>query len=581
MSSTPETVAQDAPRYTPDKLNSDPVLRQQVVDDVGDLSTMSAQDCEGALQRALDAGLVKREGADQSDDTFGGTRLLATVEQPEVLTFLSDLKDRKANMLRDEQLASWRAELAPPVQKAERMARVGQIVNRLYANDELSLTAYQKGTKKKGAAAPDPDTDATLIIDDRRKRATKEALDLLLVDLKRTTDRSAERKFQGMLNNASEHGADIKRAETERRAKARTQDEAERRQRANDARTRINRDQDAAKAENTRQDLDTLRRTNWRAYSAHLRQERETHEIDPVTGALRGISRETRRELVNDAHDEALRDARREGSDGRIVAVDDVRQRYQELIDGTVDANMRSQLREAQKRAMEAEHSRHVAMDAERGSMLAGAMDLSNTAFAASREGRATKDRLSFTDPRAEEQVTMRRQQLGVEVNPFVEVKNGGFFHWDKKNRGPRVIERYYRSADPNNNNMVVLERRRRRGGELVSQTVFTTERPIRQRRGHELPPREVRAQVDQIRIQDSQGMRGDKSYLIRERPGDYIGVGRGEDAISTRYTAEAPRDPRAVPARPGGPVGPDPRYTREPSNRRGGFWYRWFRGRL
>jgi hypothetical protein len=106
---------------------------------------------------------------------------------------------------------------------------------------------------------------------------------------------------------------------------------------------------------------------------------------------------------------------------------------------------------------------------------------------------------------------------------PF-RVDNKGGLARRHKNRGPRVIERWY--AANGQDKVMILERRRRSNGELISQTTFATKDPIL---GAILksPPKELRSRVEEIRSRDKLIMAKESTAI-----GKRLGGGGLEDYI-------------------------------------------------
>ncbi|MBW4062209.1 hypothetical protein HJC99_06590 [Candidatus Saccharibacteria bacterium] len=132
---------------------------------------------------------------------------------------------------------------------------------------------------------------------------------------------------------------------------------------------------------------------------------------------------------------------------------------------------------------------------------------------------------LVMSDDNAEAKAKARHDELHMSAMPFLEKRTGGLFG---RNRGPKVVERYYR--DPTNDNLVMVERRRRKTGEFISQTLITTERPLRMRQtmadNITIAPREISKAMKDIRQADRSHMIGAGMGGLRDRISPTPGLG-------------------------------------------------------
>jgi hypothetical protein len=245
----------------------------------------------------------------------------------------------------------------------------------------------------------------------------------------------------------------------------------------------------------------------------HDRHERERAEKSPAEI----------QEMRNTAHDEAIEEAKA-GRDSHVAGVEAVRERYQKIIDTTPDANMKLALGKERDAAMLAEQQRWEATTKETAAKVSEF--LTNAT-----EHKPDHKRIDFKDTLLDEKAMALRTSLGLVETPFLEEKHGGLLHWRRKNRGPKTVESYFRV--PGNENVMVLERRNRRSGELISQTIISTEKPIRKRGRGEVPPSEVRAIRNGIREEDRTAQIAGKgkvsSWLGGSlNPADFVNVGLG-----------------------------------------------------
>jgi hypothetical protein len=147
--------------------------------------------------------------------------------------------------------------------------------------------------------------------------------------------------------------------------------------------------------------------------------------------------------------------------------------------------------------------------------------------------GESFVTRLDATDAQAEAKAIARHKQLNLDPLPFLERKAGGRLHWSKERRqGAKVTESFFR--DPSNPNLVVVERRLRKNAKLVSQSVITTERGIRQRGDLFLPPKEVFDTLRDIRLTDT------KSYKSAGRESSVQGSLDGSGGVYSQYGASS-----------------------------------------
>ncbi|HSX00676.1 MAG TPA: hypothetical protein VLF67_00400, partial [Candidatus Saccharimonas sp.] len=250
------------------------------------------------------------------------------------------------------------------------------------------------------------------------------------------------------------------------------------------------------------------------------------------------------------------------------------------------DEMVRSNLRQLQTEARAAVRQRHIQAAQEQARQIAETIaQASEAAFEAqdhARRGERWTHSVTSLSPRAEQEAAVLRSTLGLEPLPFLEEKQGGLLHILAKNRGPKVIESYFRV--PGQDHMMVLERRLRNGGALLSQTVVTTERPLRERmvgmpgiRERELtylPPRGTSATIEQIRAQDRTNLSPRTSgRKPRVRLRNYVSGPFTPGLIEGIYTdygraAGVPRN------RLDGQLNT----LRYGAGRRGGFWY-WLTG--
>ncbi len=260
----------------------------------------------------------------------------------------------------------------------------------------------------------------------------------------------------------------------------------------------------------------------------------------------------------------------------------EVYQEYQRRIDSTTDEVERKALMGARDMEFGAEQDSQAEAAKERVKIVADSMIFAREARgAASKHEVTNKEPIVLGTPQAEEKALARHQALGLDAVPFHEDKHGGLFHF-KKNRGPKVVEAYFRV--PGNDNLVVVERRKRSNGELISQNTTTTEKPIRKRGGAELPPRELRGVLDGIRVKDNAELQsratGPLSRFLggSSSPGDFVNVGWGSGKEIDGGANNS-----------GGIYGDKYKATRDQMNkykyggkkRRGGFWFWASGGRL
>jgi hypothetical protein len=262
-----------------------------------------------------------------------------------------------------------------------------------------------------------------------------------------------------------------------------------------------------------------------------------------LLGILRG-------ETMNDANEQAL------AVDYQARAQAEVYERMAPLIAAEPDMVRRQELERQRDAAIREVKDLLVRNGAEDAKATVSALE-------AASHHEASRATITFADKRAEERAQLRHGRLGLEPMPFLEVKSGGLMHLSEKKRGPKVLESYFRV--PGNDHLLMVERRKRRSGDLVSQTIVTTERPLRETsRGHYLPPHEVRGVVADVREHDRKALTG-KSSGYTTSVGDYFGSGSGSGAFY---------DDGGVYARYGASRAERSRYRR----RRGGFFF-WLSG--
>ena len=272
---------------------------------------------------------------------------------------------------------------------------------------------------------------------------------------------------------------------------------------------------------------------------------------------------------LNDSHERALLE------DANATAQAEIYRQYQDQIDAlgkAPDPEVRKHLEGLRDQAVATEKQRQI--DRDKQMLDIRFAEMPKTAEFKDKAGRheAYHETISMADPKAEAKAMERRTQLGLEPVPFLETRSGGLLH-RKKNRGPKVVESYFRVAGQEN--LVVVERRKRRSGDLVSQTILTTEQPIRHRGDIELPPKEVMKTMVDVRAHDHEQMAASANNSAR----DYVSGFRlgekfdGSSGVYAGYESSAPL--------PGGTSTASRRgawRSKGPLQRRGG-WLFWMRG--
>jgi hypothetical protein len=248
----------------------------------------------------------------------------------------------------------------------------------------------------------------------------------------------------------------------------------------------------------------------------------------------------------------------------------DVQKYWDERIAGTRDYREKLNMEVMRNNAVEAERNRFKTISQD--TVDSAAVILENA-----RVGRFAVDQLvkgeGETPKMLEDKALARREVLGLEPVPFLELKTGGL-DLNSKVRGPKVIESYFKA--PGLENVVVVERRLRENGELVSQTTYTTKEPIRRRRTLRsvtglgdratLPPLEMHDAVYEQRVTDTEDLTQGKDGLFKgRRVREYFSGAR-----TPRFTGLY-----------GSSYGANPREQNKlnSSNKRGGFWFGLFGG--
>jgi|GEM_PF-3871887 len=249
----------------------------------------------------------------------------------------------------------------------------------------------------------------------------------------------------------------------------------------------------------------------------------------------------------------------------------DVQKYWDERIAGTKDIREKLAMEATRNNDVEAERNRFKTISQD--TLDSAAVILENA-----RVGRFNVDQLvkgeGETPKMLEDKALARREVLGLEPVPFLEIKTGGLFH-RKNKRGPKVIESYFKV--PGLENVVVVERRLRNNGELLSQNTYTTKEPIRKRRtfwsvtglGEKaiLPPIEMRGVIREQRVADRDELTQDKDGLFMgRRPREYVSGFRTKTRFQGLY---------------GSGYGATPRQQNkfDGSAKRGGFWFGLFGG--
>jgi hypothetical protein len=320
----------------------------------------------------------------------------------------------------------------------------------------------------------------------------------------RTEQRKAENSYEQ--NIETTRGRERReQAEADRLAREATQQAQEAADRAREPRTRV---ADADRAQSEALAMDPEARAQY-----DIRQESEAQIADRVRQFQEQINVAER---TNPNLARELRAARNEH-------VDELREKGDEAVKAET--------------ARQAEITKATAKAISEAIIATGNNELSNHSLRFPTE--------ALNDPEArhdyENRALLRRQSLGVEPVPFLERRRGGFLRFRQGDRGPRMLESYYRV--PGQDHMVVVERRNRRTGDLINQQILTSRESVRPNGVVDaLPPRDITEMVDAERSADMVRLNTSPSRSrwtrLREAVGG-PGVGEafnGPNSVYSRY---------------------------------------------
>jgi hypothetical protein len=250
----------------------------------------------------------------------------------------------------------------------------------------------------------------------------------------------------------------------------------------------------------------------------------EVAAIQAREAALGGMTADQIRDERNAAHADSLQ------YDSEARGQSAVHEQYQAAIDRQTDVNIKKLMTEARDRAVQDEKNRQVQVSQEHADRIVRLMG-----NVTDMQARATRHESHKETVRTEEEAQEVRAMLNVAPLPSTEIKSGGF------RKGPKMLESWFEV--PGNPHLWVVERYNRRTGEMISQTMVSSEEaPDVSRNGLNRPPQsavdtfaETRAD-DQSHLAQRPNTKADGSEGVKDKVRGNFRMGDTIDGQNGRY---------------------------------------------